>query len=179
MARLYERYKNEIVPKLMEQFGIKNRLAVPRLQKITVNMGIGKAVENPKRVEDAAKSLGLIAGQKPLVTKSKKAISGFKLRQGIAIGAKVTLRGKRMYEFLDRLVNVAIPRIRDFRGVSKTSFDKDGNYSLGIAEQTIFPEISPDQVEFPQGMDVTLTISNGSPERSLALLQLFGLPFRT
>jgi len=178
MARLYERYKNEIVPKLMEQFGIKNRLAVPRLQKITVNMGIGKAVENPKRVEDAAKSLGLIAGQKPLVTKSKKAISGFKLRQGIAIGCKVTLRGKRMYEFLDRLVNVAIPRIRDFRGVSKTSFDKDGNYSLGIAEQTIFPEISPDQVEFPQGMDVTLTISNGSLDRSHALLQQFGLPFR-
>jgi large subunit ribosomal protein L5 len=178
MARLYERYKNEIVPKLMEQFGIKNRLAVPRLQKITVNMGIGKAVENPKRVEDAAKSLGLIAGQKPLVTKSKKAISGFKLRQGIAIGCKVTLRGKRMYEFLDRLVNVAIPRIRDFRGVPKTAFDKGGNYSLGIAEQTIFPEISPDQVEFPQGMDVTLTISNGSLDRSHALLQQFGLPFR-
>ena len=179
MARLYERYKNEIVPKLMEQFGIKNRLAVPRLQKITVNMGIGKAVENPKRVEDAAKSLGLIAGQKPLVTKSKKAISGFKLRQGIAIGCKVTLRGKRMYEFLDRLVNVAIPRIRDFRGVPKTAFDKGGNYSLGIAEQTIFPEISPDQVEFPQGMDVTLTIANGSPERSLMLLSLFGMPFRS
>jgi len=178
MARIYERYKKDIVPKLMEQFGIKNRLAVPRLHKITVNMGVGKAVENPKRVEDAAKSLSLITGQKPLVTKSKKAISGFKLRKGIAIGCKVTLRGKRMYEFLDRLVNVAIPRIRDFRGVSKTSFDKDGNYSLGIVEQTIFPEISPDQVEFPQGMDVTLTISNGSPDRSHALLQQFGLPFR-
>ena len=179
MARLYDRYKKDVVPKLMEQFGVKNRLAVPRLQKITVNMGIGKAVENPKRIDDAAKSLSLITGQKPLITKSKKAISGFKLRQGIAIGCKVTLRGKRMYEFLDRLVNVAIPRIRDFRGVSKTAFDKNGNYSLGIVEQTIFPEISPDQLEFPQGMDVTLTISNGSPDRSLALLQQFGLPFRT
>jgi large subunit ribosomal protein L5 len=178
MARLHERYKNEITPKLMEQLKEKNRLAVPRLQKITVNMGIGKAIENPKRIEDATKNLALITGQKPLVTKSKKAISGFKLRKGISIGCKVTLRGKRMYEFLDRLVNVAIPRIRDFRGLPKNAFDQDGNYSLGIHEMTIFPEVNPDQVEFPQGMDVALTIANGSPERSLALLSLFGMPFR-
>lgn len=178
MARLYERYKNEIVPKLMELLGEKNRLAVPRLQKITVNMGIGKAVENPKRIEEATKTLALITGQKPVVTKAKKAISGFKLRKGMPIGCKVTLRGARMYEFFDRLVNIAIPRIRDFRGFPKTSFDQHGNYTLGIAEQTIFPEVSPDQVEFSQGMDVTLTIVNGSPERSLALLTLFGFPFR-
>jgi large subunit ribosomal protein L5 len=178
MARLYDRYKNEIAPKLMEQLKEKNRLAVPRLQKIVVNMGIGKAIENPKRIEDATKSLSLITGQKPLVTKSKKAISGFKLRKGIAIGCKVTLRGKRMYEFLDRLVNIAIPRIRDFRGLPRTAFDQQGNYTLGIHEQTIFPEISPDQVEFSQGMDVTLTISNGSPERSYAMLSMFGFPFR-
>ncbi len=179
MARLYDRYKNEVVPKLMQQFSLKNRLAVPRLQKITVNMGIGKAIENPKRIEEAAKSLSLITGQKPLITKSKKAISGFKLRKGIAIGCKVTLRGARMYEFLDRLVNVALPRIRDFRGLPKNAFDKSGNYSLGIAEQTIFPEVNADQLEFGQGMDVTLTIANGSPDRSQALLQLFGVPFRT
>jgi len=178
MARLLEKYKNEVVPKLMEQFGLKNKLAVPRLEKIVVNMGVGRAVENPKRLEEAMRALSLITGQKPKVCRAKASVSGFKVRKGAAIGCKVTLRGRRMYEFLDRLISVAIPRIRDFRGLRPDSFDGRGNYNFGISEQYVFPEIDPDDYEFTQGMDINFTITGGSDERSLALLTLLGMPFR-
>ena len=178
MARLLEKYKKDVVPKMMERFSYTNVNAVPRLRKITLSMGIGKAIENTKRVEAAVKDLSLMAGQKPVVTKAKQSVSGFKLRKGMSVGAKVTLRGKRMYEFFDRLVSIVIPRIRDFRGFSPRSFDGRGNYSLGLSEQLVFPEISVDDVEFVQGLNVTLTIDRSSDEESLALLELFGFPFR-
>jgi len=178
MARLLEKYKKEVVPKMMERFSYTNVNAVPRLRKITLSMGIGKAIENTKRVEAAVKDLSMMAGQKPIVTKAKQSVSGFKLRQGMSVGAKVTLRGRRMYEFFDRLVSIVIPRIRDFRGFSTRSFDGRGNYSLGLSEQLVFPEISVDDVEFVQGLNVTLTIDRSSDEESLALLELFGFPFR-
>jgi large subunit ribosomal protein L5 len=178
MPRLVEKYKKEVVPKMMERFSYTNVNRVPRLRKITLSMGIGKAVENTKRVEAAVKDLSLMAGQKPVVTKAKQSVSGFKLRQGMSVGAKVTLRGSRMYEFFDRLVSIVIPRIRDFRGFSPRAFDGRGNYSLGLSEQLVFPEISVDDVEFVQGLNVTLTIDRSSDEESLALLELFGFPFR-
>ncbi len=178
MARLLEQYNREIVPKLMEQFGSGNRLAVPRLHKITLNMGVGRAIENNKRIEAAVRDLTTIAGQKPVITKARKSIAGFKLRQGMNVGVKATLRGPRMYEFFDRLIAVVIPRIRDFRGFSKKAFDGQGNYSLGLTEQLVFPEIKIDDVEFPQGLDITLTIDRSNPERSLALMEMFGFPFR-
>lgn len=178
MARLLEKYKKDVVPKMMERFSYTNVNAVPRLRKITLSMGIGKAIENTKRVEAAVKDLSLMAGQKPVVTKAKQSVSGFKLRKGMSVGAKVTLRGRRMYEFFDRLVSIVIPRIRDFRGFSPRSFDGRGNYSLGLSEQLVFPEISVDDVEFVQGLNVTLTIDRSSDEESLALLELFGFPFR-
>jgi len=179
MARLLEKYRNEVVPKLMEQFGLKNKLAVPRIEKVVVNMGVGAATENPKRLEDAAAALAVITGQKAAITKAKQSVSGFKLRKNQAIGCKVTLRGKRMYEFLDRLISVAIPRIRDFRGLSPNSFDGHGNYTLGLTEQLVFPEVDPDASEFTQGMDITIVISGNSDERSRALLTLMGFPLRT
>lgn len=163
---------------MLERFSYKNVNAVPRLQKITLNMGVGKAVENNKRIEAAVKDLSVITGQKPVVTQAKKSIAGFKLRQGMSVGAKVTLRGQRMYEFFDRLISIVIPRVRDFRGFSVRAFDGNGNYSLGISEQLVFPEVSVDDVEFVQGCDVTLTIDRSSDEESLALLELFGFPFR-
>ena len=178
MARLLEKYRNEIVPKMMERFGFKNRLAVPRLEKIVLNMGVGEAVSDAKRLEIAAKDLALIAGQKPLVTKARGSVSGFKLRRGMSIGCKVTLRGPRMYEFLDRLISVAIPRIRDFRGLNPDSFDKFGHYSMGISEQVVFPEISIDTVANTQGMDIAFVITRSSREESFELLRLFGMPFR-
>jgi large subunit ribosomal protein L5 len=178
MARLIEKYKSEVVPKMMERFSYGNVNAVPRLQKITLNMGVGRAVENNKRIDAAAKDMAAIAGQKPVVTQARKSIAGFKLRQGMNVGVKVTLRGERMYEFFDRLVTVAVPRIRDFRGFSDGSFDGRGNYSLGISEQLAFPEISVDDVEFVQGMDITITIDRSSDEESLALMEMFGFPFR-
>jgi large subunit ribosomal protein L5 len=178
MARLIETYKQEIVPKMMERFSYTNVNAVPRLEKITVNMGVGKAVENNRQIEAAVKNLTKIAGQKPVITQAKKSIAGFKLRQGMNVGVKVTLRGVRMYEFFDRLVALAFPRIRDFRGFSKGAFDGRGNYSLGLSEQLVFPEITVDDVEFVQGMDVTLTVDRSSDEESLALLEFFGFPFR-
>jgi large subunit ribosomal protein L5 len=178
MARLLEKYQKEIVPKMMERFSYKNINAVPRLQKVTVSMGVGKAVENNKRIDAAVKDLGIITGQKAVVTKAKKSISGFKLREGMSVGAKVTLRGKRMYEFFDRLISIVIPRIRDFRGFATGGFDGSGNYSLGLGEQLVFPEISVDEVEFVQGLNICLTIDRSNDEESLALLEFFGFPFR-
>ncbi len=178
MVRLTEKYQKDIVPELIKKFKFKNKLSVPKIQKIVVNMGIGKAVENKKLIEDAVRHLSTITCQKPLVTKAKKAIAGFKLRQGQAIGCKVTLRGKRMFEFLDRLISIVLPRIRDFRGLSPKSFDGRGNYTLGITELAVFPEINIDTVEAVQGMDVTFVISGNSDEQSRELLKLIGMPLR-
>lgn len=178
MARLMKLYKEKIVPEMIKKYGYKNVMAVPRLSKIVVNMGVGKALENKKCLEDAQKQLGLITGQKPVITKAKKSVAGFKLRKGNPIGCKVTLRGVRMYEFLDRLVNVTLPRIKDFRGLSSKGFDEAGNYTLGIHEQLVFPEISPEDVEFVQGMDITIVISGRQKDRSKELLRTLGTPFR-
>jgi len=178
MARLMERYQKEIVTQLGDKLGRKNKHSLPRLQKIVVNMGVGKALQEKNRMEQAAENLTHIAGQRAQVTKSKVAISGFRLREGNEIGCRVTLRGKRMYEFLDRLISVALPRIRDFRGVNPKSFDGNGNYSLGLTEQMIFPEIDPDKVNFTQGMDVTLVTSTRNDDEARELLRLFGMPFR-
>lgn len=178
MARMLEKYKQDVVPKMVERFSYKNVNAVPQLQKITVSMGIGKAIENNKRIEAGVKDLSTITGQKPIVTKAGQSIAGFKVRQGMSVGAKVTLRGKRMYEFFDRLISIVIPRIRDFRGFSDRAFDGHGNYSLGLTEQLVFPEVSVDDVEFVQGLNINLTIDRSSDEESLALLELFGFPFR-
>ncbi len=177
-SRIQEKYNSEFVPKLMEQFSYKNVNEAPRLDKITLSMGIGQAIENNKRIEAATKDLGTISGQKAVVTKAKSSVAGFKLREGVPIGAKVTLRGTRMYEFLDRLINLAIPRIRDFRGFPTRSFDGSGNYSLGLAEQMVFPEINIDEVEFVQGLNVTITVDRSTDEESQVLLGLFGFPFR-
>ncbi|HHT9133321.1 MAG TPA: 50S ribosomal protein L5 [Candidatus Avalokitesvara rifleensis] len=178
MARLLKLYKEKIVPEMVKKYGYKNVMAVPRISKIVVNMGVGKALENKKCLEDAQKQLGLITGQKPVVTKAKKSLAEFKLRKGNPIGCKATLRGVRMYEFLDRLVNVTLPRIKDFRGLSSKGFDEAGNYTLGIHEQLVFPEISPEDVEFVQGMDITIVISGKQKERSKELLRILGTPFR-
>ncbi len=177
-SRIQEKYNSEFVPKLMEQFSYKNVNEAPRLDKITLSMGIRQAIENNKRIEAATKDLGTISGQKAVVTKAKSSVAGFKLREGVPIGAKVTLRGTRMYEFLDRLINLAIPRIRDFRGFPTRSFDGSGNYSLGLAEQMVFPEINIDEVEFVQGLNITITVDRSTDEESQVLLGLFGFPFR-
>ena len=178
MARLQELYRNEIVPELMKRFGYTNVMQVPHIEKVVVNMGVGRATENRKRLEDATKDLGTITGQKPVVCRARKSIAGFHLRQGMEIGCKVTLRGRRMWEFIDRMVSVAMPRIRDFRGFSDNAFDGRGNYTLGLPEQSVFPEINIDDVEFPHGMDVTLRLTGDSDEASRALMQLLGVPFR-
>jgi large subunit ribosomal protein L5 len=178
MARLLDRYQKEIVPRLAERLGRGNLLSLPRLQKIVVNMGVGKALQDKNRMEQAAEQLTLIAGQKVQITKSRVAVSGFRLRENQEIGCRVTLRGKRMYEFLDRLINVALPRIRDFRGVNPKSFDGNGNYSMGVSEQLIFPEIDPDKVNFTQGMDITIVTSTKSDDEARELLRQFGMPFR-
>jgi large subunit ribosomal protein L5 len=178
MARLQERYKKEIAQALAGKLGRKNPFSLPRLEKIVVNMGVGKAIQEKNRLEQAAEQLGLITGQRPLVTKAKKAVSGFRLREGMEIGCKVTLRGKRMYEFLDRLISIAMPRIRDFRGINPRSFDGNGNYTLGLAEQLIFPEVDPDKVNFTQGMDVTIVTSTANDDEARELLRAFGMPFR-
>ena len=178
MSRLLEFYKEKIIPDMSEKFGYKNVLEVPRVTKIVVNMGVGKALENKKYLEDAEKQLGLIPGKKPAITRARKSIAGFKLRKGNAIGCKVTLRGERMYEFLDRLLSMALPRIKDFRGLSSKGFDQRGNYTLGIHEQLVFPEINPDNVEFVQGMDITVVISGNKKETSKELLRLLGTPFK-
>ncbi|HUS58040.1 MAG TPA: 50S ribosomal protein L5 [Planctomycetota bacterium] len=177
MARLKEKYETEIVPRLRERFKITNPMAVPRLKKIVVNMGIGEALENKGRIDAAVGDISAITGQKPVVTLARQSIAGFKLRAGNPIGVKVTLRRAIMYEFLDRLVSIALPRIRDFRGVNPESFDGHGNYSLGISEQSVFPEVNVDKMEFVQGMDVTFVFSGKSDERSRELLREFGMPF--
>jgi large subunit ribosomal protein L5 len=178
MARLKETYNNEVVPRLKEQFGFDNIMEVPRIEKIVVNMGVGEAVSDAKRLDTAVRDLTLITGQKPIITKARISVAGFKLRQGNAIGCKVTLRGNRMFEFLDRLINLALPRIRDFRGLNPNSFDKAGNYSLGLVEQGVFPEIDLDSIDYNQGMDITIVISNKSVEHSREMLRLLGMPFR-
>ena len=178
MARLQEKYKNEIAPALKQELGIKNPMAIPRIQKIVISMGLGSAISEKGRIATAQKELAQIAGQKPLVCKAKKSVSNFKLREGYDIGLKVTLRGKRMYEFLDRLIAVAIPRVRDFRGLNPNSFDGRGNYSMGVTEQTVFPEVDPDKVTFQQGMNITFATSARSDREARELLQKLGLPFR-
>jgi large subunit ribosomal protein L5 len=177
-TRLAENYKKEIVPNLMKKFGYKSIMQVPHLNKIVVNMGVGDAVSDPKILEEAVKELETITGQKPSIRKARKAISNFKLRQGVNIGAMVTLRRERMYEFLDRLVNIALPRVRDFRGLSDKSFDGRGNYSLGIKEQIIFPEINVDRIGKVLGMDITIVTTAQSDNEAYELLQSFGVPFR-
>ena len=178
MARLLERYQKEIAPQLAEKFNRKNRLSLPRLEKIVVNMGVGKALQDKNRMTQAVEQLAQVTGQQPQVTRAKRAVSGFRLREGNEIGCRVTLRGRRMYEFLDRLISVALPRIRDFRGVNPKSFDGHGNYSLGLSEQSVFPEIDPDKVTFVQGMDVTFVTSTNSDDEARELLRGFGMPFR-
>ena len=178
MARLQERYKKEIVPALKKKLGRDNDLSLPRLQKIVVNMGVGQALQDKNRLEQSAEQLGQITGQKPEIRLAKKAVSAFRLRENNPIGCRVTLRGKRMYEFLDRLISVALPRIRDFRGVNPKSFDGNGNYSLGLTEQQVFPEIDPDKLTFTQGMDVTFVMSTRSDDEARELLKGFGMPFR-
>ena len=178
MARLQKFYREQVLSRLQQDLGIKNPMEVPRITKITVNMGVGEAVADKKVMDAAVGDLTKITGQKPLVTKSRKAIASFKIRAGLAIGCKVTLRGARMYEFLDRLINIAMPRIRDFRGVSPRSFDGRGNYSLGVKEQIIFPEIQYDQIDQVRGMDITITTTARDNRQGRALLEAFSFPFR-
>ena len=177
-ARLRERYQKEIAPAIAKEFGITNPMAIPRLEKIVINMGLGEAIANAKIVDTAAAELASIAGQKPVTTKAKKSIASFKLRAGMPIGSMVTLRGDRMYEFLDRLVSVALPRVRDFRGVSPRSFDGRGNYTLGIREQLIFPEIDFNKVEKTRGMNISIVTTARDDEQARALLRALGMPFR-
>jgi len=178
-ARLKMRFRKEIVPALMKELGLKNPMEVPTLEKIVVNMGLGEALANNKILESAVDQLGAITGQKPVITRSRKAIANFKLREDQAIGAMVTLRGDRMFEFLDRLINVALPRVRDFKGISPKAFDGRGNYTLGVREQIIFPEINYDQIEKVKGLNVSIVTTAQNDERGLALLKAFGVPFRS
>ena len=178
MARLKERYQKEIAPSLAKEFGIENPMAVPRLDKIVLNMGMGEAIANAKVLDTAVTELISIAGQKPVITKAKKSIASFKLRQGMPIGVMVTLRGERMYEFFDRLVSVALPRVRDFRGVSPKAFDGRGNYTIGIREQLIFPEIDFNKVDKLRGMNISIVTTAGNDEQARALLKSLGMPFR-
>lgn len=175
--RLFEKYKKEIIPEMTKQFGYKNSFEAPQVKKIILNMGVGSASQDIKILEQAMADLSVITGQKPAMTRAKKAIANFKIRKGVPVGCKVTLHGARMYEFLDRLINVALPRIRDFRGIPASSFDQKGNYSLGIKEQSIFPEVDIDKMNRVQGMDIVMVIKSKSKEESYALLKLFGMPF--
>ena len=177
-ARLRQHYQKSVIPALVKEFGYKNVMAVPKIQKVSVNIGLGEATQNAKLMDGAVNELGQIAGQKPVVTKAKKSIAAFKLREGMSIGAMVTLRGDRMYEFLDRLMNVALPRVRDFRGVSSKSFDGRGNYTLGVRDQLIFPEIDYNKVEKVKGMNISITTSAKTDAEGLALLKHMGMPFR-
>ena len=176
-ARLKETYKNEVFNKLMDQFKYKNVMQVPNLEKVTINMGLGEAKENSKILESAVEEIGLISGQRPVITKARKSIANFKVRQGMPVGAKVTLRGDNMYEFVDKLFNIALPRLRDFKGVSKNSFDGRGNYSMGLKEQLIFPEINYDKVDKIKGMNIVFTTTAKTDEEAAALLAGLGLPF--
>lgn len=178
MARLRETYKNEIIDAMMKKFGYKNLLEVPKLNKIVINMGVGEARDNAKVLESAVKDLETISGQKAQITKAKKSVANFKLREGMSIGCKVTLRGEKMYEFADRLINLALPRVRDFRGVNPNAFDGRGNYAMGIKEQLIFPEIEYDKIDKVRGMDVIFVTTAKSDEEARELLTQFGMPFR-
>ncbi len=178
MARLKDKYREEVLPQLMEEFHYRNVMEAPRITKITVNMGVGEAKTNAKLLDDAVEELTLITGQRPKITRARKSIAGFKLREGMAIGCVVTLRGDRMYEMLDRLVSIALPRIRDFRGISSQQFDGRGNFSLGIREQTIFPEIDYDSVDQTRGLNVCITTTAKTDEEGRALLSRLGMPFR-
>ena len=178
MAKLHDYYKDSVVAALKEQFGYKSIMQVPTIEKITLNMGVGEAINDKKLLENAAADMAAISGQKPLVTKARKSVAGFKIREGYPIGCKVTLRGERMWEFLERLISIALPRVRDFRGVSAKSFDGRGNYSMGVREQIIFPEIDYDKVDRIRGMDITITTSAGTDEEGQALLAAFNFPFR-
>jgi large subunit ribosomal protein L5 len=177
--RLWDKYRNEVLPALQAELGRDNRLAVPRLEKIIVSMGVGKATQDKKHLENAARDLATITGQKPAVCRARKSVSNFKVRKDNNTGLKVTLRRQRMYEFLDRLVSLAIPRVRDFRGLDPRSFDGRGNYSLGLTEQTVFPEVDPDKVEAQQGMNITIVTTAKNDTESRRLLQLLGMPFRS
>lgn len=178
MNRLKERYENEVIKSMMEKFNYSSKMQAPKIEKIVLNIGVGDAVSNSKLLDDAVNELTLITGQKPVVTKAKKSIAGFKLREGMPIGCKVTLRGERMFEFLDKLVNVSLPRVRDFRGVSNNSFDGRGNYTLGIKEQLIFPEINFDKVNKLRGMDIVFVTTAKTDEESHELLAQLGMPFK-
>jgi len=177
MQSLKERYKKEILPALMKKFGYKNAMEAPKLEKIVINRGVGEAITTAKVIEKVAEELAMITGQKPLITLAKKSIAGFKLKEGTPIGLKVTLRGKRMYEFMDKLTNICLPKIRDFRGVNPKSFDGNGNYTLGIKEQLIFPEVDYDKVDKARGMDITIVTSAKKDEEAKELLHLIGVPF--
>ncbi len=177
MARLAEKYKNEIVPQLKEEFGRSNAHSLPKLSKIVLNMGLGSAIQDRKRLEEALMHLSVITGQKPEITKAKKSVAGFKLREGMEIGCRVTLRGKRMYEFLDRLITLALPRVRDFRGVKAKAFDGNGNYSMGLSEQMVFPEVDADNAKYTQGMNITIVTDSSNDDEVKVLLEKFGMPF--
>ncbi|HWS16000.1 MAG TPA: 50S ribosomal protein L5 [Candidatus Methylomirabilis sp.] len=178
MARLQDRYNKEIVPRLKEKFGYRNVMQVPRLTKVVVNMGLGEAIENVKVIETAAEEIGIITGQKPVVTKARKSIANFKLREGVSIGVMVTLRRDPMYHFLDKLLAIALPRVRDFKGVSPKGFDGRGNYTLGIKEQIMFPEVNYDKIDKIRGMNITIVTTARTDEEGLELLRLMGMPFR-
>ncbi|NLN88268.1 MAG: 50S ribosomal protein L5 [Syntrophomonadaceae bacterium] len=178
MARLLEQYKQDITPKLIDKFGYKNIMQVPKIDKVIINVGVGEAIQNPKAMDGAVNDLIAISGQKPVITKAKKSIAGFKLREGMPIGCKVTLRGERMYDFLYRLINIVLPRVRDFRGVSPQAFDGRGNYSLGIKEQTIFPEIDYDKIDKIRGLEVVIVTTAKTDEEARELLKNMGMPFR-
>jgi large subunit ribosomal protein L5 len=178
MNRLKEKFNNEITPALMSKFNYKSIMEVPKLEKIVINMGVGEAVANAKALDTAVEELTTITGQKPIVTRAKKSIAGFRLREGMPIGAKVTLRGERMYEFIDKLISVSLPRVRDFRGISKKSFDGRGNYTLGVKEQLIFPEIDYDKVNKVRGMDIVIVTTANTDEEARELLTQFGMPFQ-
>jgi large subunit ribosomal protein L5 len=178
MSRLYDYYKTEITPKLMERFKYKNIMEVPKVERVVINIGVGEAIQNPKTLDGAVNDLTLISGQKPVITRARKSIAGFKLREGMPIGCKVTLRGERMYDFLDRLINLSLPRVRDFRGVSPQAFDGRGNYALGIKEQTIFPESDYDKIDKIRGLEVVIVTTAKTDEEARELLKGMGMPFR-
>lgn len=177
MARMKDKYLNEVAPALQSKFNYKSSMQAPKIEKIIINMGLGEAKDNPKAIEAATNDLAIIAGQKPVVTKAKKSVAAFKLREGMSIGCKVTIRGVRMYEFVDKLFNIALPRVRDFRGVSANSFDGRGNYSLGLKEQLIFPEIEYDKIDKIRGMEITFVTTANTDEEARELLALLGMPF--
>jgi large subunit ribosomal protein L5 len=179
MARLKDLYKSKIIPELTKEFGYKNTMAVPRMEKIVISMGVGRATQDKKFLESAKKELTMITGQMPLVCKAKKSVSNFKVREGTDTGLKVTVRGIRMYEFMDRLISLAIPRVRDFRGLNDKSFDGRGNYSMGLAEQSVFPEINVAKIEYQQGMNIAFVTTARTNEEAKKLLELFGMPFKT